>query len=104
MEWVLRRDRAMAALALLAATVLAWVSLFGMHSGMGPVDAGGMAMPGMQMATGGPAMETRPPRPSLPAMTAVSFLVLAAGTLIAYLFGDFTPAHYHPAATGHTTP
>jgi hypothetical protein len=51
-----------------------------------------MAMPGMAMGAA-PA-----PSPPIPVMTAVSFLVLAAGLLIAYLFGDFTAAHYHPGA------
>jgi hypothetical protein len=63
----------------------------------------GMAMPeGTVMRTGHGGMSTgasHAPRPPLPVMTAVSFLVLAAGLLIAYLFGDFTPAHYHPGAT-----
>ena len=48
MERLLRRDRAVAAIALLAATVLAWASLFRMQSGMGSMEAGGPAMPGMQ--------------------------------------------------------
>lgn len=57
----------------------------------------GMAMPGMATAGGGGT-----PKPPIAVMTAVSFLVLAAGLLIAYLFGDFTPAHYHPDAPAHT--
>jgi predicted metal-binding membrane protein len=48
MEQLLRRDRTVAAIALLAVTVLAWASLFLMHSGMGSMETGGMAMPGMQ--------------------------------------------------------
>jgi predicted metal-binding membrane protein len=47
-ERLLRRDRAVAAIALLAATVLAWASLFRMQSGMVSMKAGAMAMPGMQ--------------------------------------------------------
>jgi predicted metal-binding membrane protein len=47
-ERLLRRDRAVAAIALLAATALAWASLFRMQSGMGTMEAGGMAMPSMQ--------------------------------------------------------
>ena len=50
MEALLRRDRAVAALALLAATVLAWASLFRMQSGRGSMEAGGMAMPAMAMS------------------------------------------------------
>ncbi|HET7717194.1 MAG TPA: hypothetical protein VFK86_16345, partial [Bauldia sp.] len=49
-----------------------------------------MSMPGMTMPSG------HAPSPPIPVMTALSFLVLAAGLLFAYLFGDFTPAHYHP--------
>ena len=48
MERLLRRDRQVAAIALVAATALAWVSLFRMHSGMNSMQSGGMAMPGMQ--------------------------------------------------------
>ena len=58
----------------------------------------GMVMPGMAMGhVGGMAPGHRDaPSPPIPVMTALSILVLAAGLLIAYLFGDFTPAHYHP--------
>lgn len=49
-------------------------------------------MPGMAM--GAP----HPPRPPLAVMTVVSFLVLGAGLLIAYVFGDVTSAHYRPEA------
>ena len=59
----------------------------------------GMVMPGMAMGGGTAGMAMSPvdaPSPSIPVMSALSFLVLAAGLLIAYLFGDFTPAHYHP--------
>ncbi len=48
MERLLRRDRTVAAIALFATTVLAWASLFRMQSGMGSMEAGDMAMPGMQ--------------------------------------------------------
>lgn len=48
MERLLRRDRMVAAIGLLAATALAWVSLLRMRSGMGSMDGGGMAMRGMQ--------------------------------------------------------
>jgi hypothetical protein len=44
----------------------------------------------MTMAAG------RPTRPPLAVMTAVSFLVLAAGLAVAVLFGDLTPHHRHP--------
>jgi predicted metal-binding membrane protein len=47
-ERLLRRDRAVAAIGLFAATALAWVSLFRLRSGMRPMGGGGMAMPGMQ--------------------------------------------------------
>ena len=57
------------------------------------------AMTDMPMGGDGAGMAKSPahaPSPPVPVMTALSFLVLAAGLLIAYLFGDFTPAHYHP--------
>jgi len=47
-ERLLRRDRTAAAIALLAATALAWAALFRMRSGMASMDGAGMAMPGMQ--------------------------------------------------------
>ena len=47
MERLLRRDRTVAAIALVAASGLAWAELVRMRSGMGAMDGGGMAMPGM---------------------------------------------------------
>jgi predicted metal-binding membrane protein len=49
LEGLARRDRAVAAVALLSVTAIAWVWLLRMHSGMGAADGAGMAMamPGM---------------------------------------------------------
>jgi len=51
MERLIRRDRAVAAAALLFLTVLAWISLVRMRTGMTPAAHGTMAMPGMQAWT-----------------------------------------------------
>ena len=47
MERLLRRDRMVAAIALLAVATLAWASLFRMRSGMGSMNGSGMGMAGM---------------------------------------------------------
>jgi predicted metal-binding membrane protein len=47
LESLARRDRAVAAFALLSLTAIAWASLFRMRSGMAPAEGAGMAMPGM---------------------------------------------------------
>jgi predicted metal-binding membrane protein len=47
-ERLLRRDRALAATALFAATALAWASLFRLRAGMGSMEGAGMGMAGMQ--------------------------------------------------------
>jgi predicted metal-binding membrane protein len=47
-ERLLRRDRTVAAVGLLATTALAWAALLRMRSDMGPMDGMGMTMPGMQ--------------------------------------------------------
>lgn len=63
--------------------------------------ATGMAMAGMSGAGGDapmPASASHRPRPPLPVMAAVSFLVLAAGLLIAYLFADLTQPRSHAAS------
>jgi predicted metal-binding membrane protein len=50
LEQVVRRDRTVAAVALLALTAIAWAWLFRMHAGMGSMAGSGMAMdmPGMR--------------------------------------------------------
>jgi predicted metal-binding membrane protein len=50
LEQVVRRDRTVAAVALLAVTAIAWAWLFRMHAEMAPMAGGGMAMdmPGMR--------------------------------------------------------
>jgi predicted metal-binding membrane protein len=54
LEHLVRRDRAVAALALLSVTAIAWVWLLRMHSGIGAVNGAGMAMdmPGMRPWSG----------------------------------------------------
>jgi predicted metal-binding membrane protein len=52
LEGLVRRDRAVAALALLSVTAIAWVWLLRMHSGMPASDDMGMAMPGMHSWSG----------------------------------------------------
>jgi predicted metal-binding membrane protein len=47
LERLLRRDRAVGAVALLALTAIAWVSLLRMRSGMSPAEGADMAMGGM---------------------------------------------------------
>ncbi|HUF35683.1 MAG TPA: DUF2182 domain-containing protein [Gemmatimonadales bacterium] len=47
MERLVRRDRAVAAAALLTLAALAWVSLVRMRAGMGPAEDAAMGMPGM---------------------------------------------------------
>jgi predicted metal-binding membrane protein len=51
LEQVVRRDRIVAAVALLAVTAIAWAWLFRMHARMGSMAGGGMTMdmPGMDM-------------------------------------------------------
>ncbi|MCB1502940.1 MAG: DUF4396 domain-containing protein [Bauldia sp.] len=63
-----------------------------------PATPQGMAMSGMAGAPGHEAASMATPHrpiPPLAVMTAISFLVLAAGLLIAYVFGDLTRAHPH---------
>jgi predicted metal-binding membrane protein len=52
LERLVRRDRVVAATALLSLTALAWISLLRMRSGMGPAEGGDMAMPAMHAWSG----------------------------------------------------
>jgi Domain of unknown function (DUF4396) len=53
-------------------------------------DQGKVQMAGMNMGGSGHGGRSHPPEPSLPVMTAVSFAVLAAGLLIAWVFGGLS--------------